>query len=266
MTTPIVRDTSARKCDGCGYWNPPGATRCKGCHVRFAAAASRRHWLLRPGAAPLVLEPGDRFTFGRASTCSVPIPAPAVSRLHAELLWRDGRPFLLDQSTFGTFVGGKPVHEHALADGDEIQIGPFCCFYGSGGAEDLERLKRANDQGEVTVSCHEPLLTGFIPRAGLGEHLQGLEFNAKTGTLYAAVARREVAWVAVKNGVALAAEALGQRDDEAVLALLTLRGGRFVFSRELAATEKRIEKSITALLFEAGRRADEAAREPRVIE
>src|SRR5581483_3125079 len=93
--------------------------------------------------------------------------------------------------------------------------------------------------------------------AGLAEVLQGLEFNTKTGTL-AVFSRQGDGWLAVDKGMPIAAEASsGAKDDEAVLFLLTIKTGRFTFSPECKEKTRRIKPTITGLLLEWGRRADE---------
>jgi len=59
----------------------------------------------------LVLE--DRhapITLGRGQDCDLVIEDRRASRKHASIEWREGRPFLIDRSTNGTFValGGNP--------------------------------------------------------------------------------------------------------------------------------------------------------------
>jgi pSer/pThr/pTyr-binding forkhead associated (FHA) protein len=62
---------------------------------------------------------------GRDSDSDVALTAdPTVSRLHAQVLQKDGVHVLVDAgSSNGTFVNGVAVHECILAIGDVIQIG-----------------------------------------------------------------------------------------------------------------------------------------------
>ncbi|MEQ9323234.1 MAG: FHA domain-containing protein, partial [Polyangiaceae bacterium] len=50
-----------------------------------------------------------------------------TSRQHAVLERYDDRYAIIDQgSSNGTFVAGKPVQRHVLADGDLVNVGPAC--------------------------------------------------------------------------------------------------------------------------------------------
>lgn len=258
------------KCPKCGYENRADADICGLCKsVRFVKAgggvstapAPKKHFLARVGAPPLDLEPGKDFTFGRAPTCSFSIPSPRVSREHAVISWKDGKPSITDKgSSNGTFVGGKRImKDHALNPGDEIEVGPFTCTY----RYEEPNKKSASDvvQDMQTITEQGDLLSGAIGDAGLAEVLQGLEFNQKTGTL-SVFSKQGDGWLAVNAGVPMAAEA-GEdlKDDEAVIFLLMLKQGRFAFSPECKEKTKRIRTTITGLLLEWGRRADDASRQ-----
>lgn len=67
----------------------------------------------------------DGCTFGRASTCSVVVPRPLISRLHAQIEWVGGHFYLRDLgSVNGTYVNGQRLHEpHPLAHHDLIGLG-----------------------------------------------------------------------------------------------------------------------------------------------
>lgn len=43
-------------------------------------------------------------TFGRTTTCDIPVRHPGVSRLHGQIEYRKGHFYLVDQSTNGTFL------------------------------------------------------------------------------------------------------------------------------------------------------------------
>jgi pSer/pThr/pTyr-binding forkhead associated (FHA) protein len=82
--------------------------------------------------ACLQLPDGTRFelvkssaSIGRDATNDVVILNDSkVSRLHAELQFRDGRWLLLDLgSRNGTIVNGRQVRQHPLKGGDKIQCG-----------------------------------------------------------------------------------------------------------------------------------------------
>jgi len=66
----------------------------------------------------------DPVVIGRLDGCDVTVDDPKVSRRHAEVR-RDMEVFrVVDlDSTNGTEVNGKAVHDHVLADGDEVRVG-----------------------------------------------------------------------------------------------------------------------------------------------
>ncbi len=216
-----------------------------------------KHFLARAGAPSIDLVAGTEFTFGRNDDCSLPIPSTRVSRVHAAIEWRNSKPVLVDRgSANGTFVGGRPVTEHALAPGDEIEIGPFLCVYRQGDGTKAA----AAPLGERTMMEPVDLLGGKIQDGGgLAEVLQGIAFNAKTGTLFVFSPEGQ-GWVTFSSGNPQAAEAGDARDAEAIYTLLAIKEGRFSFTGELKTDERRMKISVTSLLLEWGRRADELGR------
>ena len=69
------------------------------------------------------------YLIGRSLQCHLRLGCPQVSRLHCELIVRDGYVAVKDlESTNGTFVNGKRVTaEHQLHSGDELGFG-LCLF------------------------------------------------------------------------------------------------------------------------------------------
>jgi pSer/pThr/pTyr-binding forkhead associated (FHA) protein len=272
------------KCPQCGYEkNKPEATSCNLCHAVLqkeksapkaptmkagkplaaelpVPGSTRKHLLVRAGAPPIELEVGKLFTIGRQTTCSLPVPSNRVSRVHAEIKWDGEQPVIVDKgSSNGTFVGGKSVTEHRLATGDEVEIGPFHCVYrfDDPGAQ----VEAENDpmEGTATIAGVGDFLSGRIGEEGLLEVLQGLEFNRKSGTLEV-FAREGRGWLTLREGVPYAAEATETVDEEAVHKILAVKDGRFTFLPEQKVQERRMKLTITAILLEAGRRADEKSQ------
>jgi Nif-specific regulatory protein len=66
----------------------------------------------------------SEFSVGRNPSNRLSVSDPSLSRQHCVITPRGGQFEIRDlDSRNGTFVNGVPVHERALADGDEIQIG-----------------------------------------------------------------------------------------------------------------------------------------------
>jgi ABC-type multidrug transport system ATPase subunit/pSer/pThr/pTyr-binding forkhead associated (FHA) protein len=66
------------------------------------------------------------LTVGRdVARCQIVMEHPSVSALHAEISSKPGKVTITDRSTNGTFVNGKRVQTHELADGDYITFGRY---------------------------------------------------------------------------------------------------------------------------------------------
>jgi diguanylate cyclase (GGDEF)-like protein len=73
----------------------------------------------------LFLLEGQRYIIGR-SDADVLLPHGLVSRHHADIVWREGQFWVIDNgSTNGTLVNGRRIEEQVLLDGDKIKIGCF---------------------------------------------------------------------------------------------------------------------------------------------
>jgi pSer/pThr/pTyr-binding forkhead associated (FHA) protein len=81
------------------------------------------------------------ITIGRDPGCAVRFPADlvSISRVHARILREGNRFRLVDESTNGTFVSGKPVTETLLKTGDVITLseetGPKFSFLAEAAAD-----------------------------------------------------------------------------------------------------------------------------------
>jgi FHA domain len=65
----------------------------------------------------------EQLLIGRHPSCDVIVPAPTVSRRHAQLTFRDGGWTVQDlESTNGTRVNGQPVGRCRLRPGDQLRL------------------------------------------------------------------------------------------------------------------------------------------------
>jgi transcriptional regulator with GAF, ATPase, and Fis domain len=81
----------------------------------------------------------EALSVGRDSTNVVRLADSLLSRRHCRVERAGDRLLLTDlESLNGTFVNGRPVREHALADGDRVTVGESCFVFlsGEGGAPD----------------------------------------------------------------------------------------------------------------------------------
>ena len=76
------------------------------------------------------------LSVGRDSTNDVRLADSLLSRRHCRIERAGERLLLKDlDSLNGTFVNGRPVREHTLADGDRVTVGESSFVYLSGGGE-----------------------------------------------------------------------------------------------------------------------------------
>ena len=79
-------------------------------------------------------------TIGRADSNRLVLEDPerTVSRVHAQIVWRDGQYRLIDRGSNPALVNGtalEPGQEIIVKDGDEVQIGKFKLVFLAGPAE-----------------------------------------------------------------------------------------------------------------------------------
>ncbi len=223
---------------------------------------SRHHAMLFcPPQPPLHLQPGSTVVIGRHNSCDLSVRCEDVSRRHAEVR-ADGSRFEIEDlsSTNGTFVNGEMLAgPQTLVPGDRIEIGSmvvtFCYIEATLDADPI-----ANDGNQTLLQLDPPTSEAFrgslceIPAFAL---LQVMEMNSQTGVLQ--IDGNDLPgriWFA--NGMPIHAECGKQVGFDAALQLVSNRQGRFRFEPNVAPAERTIEASITELLMEACRQADEA--------
>src|SRR5918998_5249560 len=100
----------------------------------------------------------DGCSLGRGSTCSVVVPRPVVSRLHAQIERSGARYQLRDLgSVNGTYVNGVRLHDaHLLRSYDVIGLGaptPLLTFIDPD-STDAARLSLTYDERTMRFSLH----------------------------------------------------------------------------------------------------------------
>jgi FHA domain len=78
------------------------------------------------------LKPQPLVRIGRSPDCEIVVQHPNVSRLHAELFWREDRWELINRGQYGTFLNGYRVESMAIEPGAQLfrlgECGPFLLF------------------------------------------------------------------------------------------------------------------------------------------
>ena len=251
------------KCAKCGFAaNPAGAVKCKVCGKLLAASRhalprgrrgesarleqieQKRSMLVRAGAEPLELEPGERLGIGRSDDCDLTVSSAKVSREHAEITWDGNQPIARDLgSENGTRVNGRPIREHPLTDGDELAVGPsvwtFRSVSGQGSAREVLDL---TDEIEVAA------LAGRLGTADLFEVLEALEVQESTGTLEVFETGYADGRLIIQEGTPVYAASGKHTGERAVFTLLSQDEGSFRFSPETDDVEPNLDQSMSALL------------------
>lgn len=149
----------------------------------------------------------DRTSLGRRPYNDIVIDNLAVSGEHAVLLMAGNDVFVEDlNSTNGTYLNGKTVKKHLLANGDTIEIGKYKIKYVNEAANaDFEKtmMFKAGSSGMAAVA-------GAASAAAAAPATAGAGASAAIKVMSGAAAGREVALVKVvttigKPGVAVAA-------------------------------------------------------------
>jgi pSer/pThr/pTyr-binding forkhead associated (FHA) protein len=228
-----------------------------------ATLALGRHqaMLFSPPQPPLRLQPGSEIVIGRHHSCQLSVRCDDVSRRHAEVR-SEGSHFEIEDlsSTNGTFVNGEKIEgARALMPGDRIEIGSilvtFCTIEAA-----MDSDKGETDPGQTVLQLESRPSEAF--RGALSEIppfalLQVLEMGSKTGVLEfegGEVPGR----IWFSHGLPVHSESEKQLGFDAALRMVSATQGRFRFEPQEITVDRTIQASVTELLLEACRIADEA--------
>ena len=76
-----------------------------------------------PDGAEMRFQPGQQVLIGRDTDVQVLVAHPRASRHHASLTYQQAGWVLTDQSSNGTFVDGRPIHQLTLHGPVAIRVG-----------------------------------------------------------------------------------------------------------------------------------------------
>lgn len=216
-------------------------------------------WVCCDPLPPICFNSIREVLIGRDAKCDLVLPHKTVSRHHAVIKCIDGRNLLLEDlgSSNGTFLNAKMVSSSKLQVADVISIGPY----------ELEVTTRPRKVGtdrlgitDTKMFAHPQTATisGQLNKISLVEVLQSVEFYEKTGTLVVNCKSAD-GWLVFGAGRPIAAEFAGLKGLSAVFSMLSLTEGQFLLTDMVEPTEPTINTSITNILLEHSRVADESS-------
>jgi transcriptional regulator with GAF, ATPase, and Fis domain len=111
----------------------------------------------------------EAFAIGRHGGSALQVPDPAASRHHCRVEPADGGFVVRDLgSRHGTFVNGRPVQEHRLAEGDLVAVGgTLLLFQAREGEAPGGEPRVLVDEGSFTARTRVERLPGSLPEEGL---------------------------------------------------------------------------------------------------
>ncbi|HZU98854.1 MAG TPA: FHA domain-containing protein [Planctomycetota bacterium] len=222
-------------------------------------------WLWCDPLPPIPLVTGRTVIVGRQDTCDLVLPHKEVSRQHAVFKVSGRQISLEDQgSSNGCYVNGKRSANHVVKVGDMVQIGPYeieIRATDEDKSEGKEHDTKSFDLTSINSGGPGASMTGKLSEVPLVEILQTIEFNGKTCTLAISDGKLKGKMV-FAAGRPQTATFGGDRDLEAVRAMMKLREGRFVLTNEVEPGDATMNMTVTALLLDASRERDEADMPP----
>jgi hypothetical protein len=229
--------------------------------TRPAAVPDAIAWLWCEPLPPIPFMSGKQVIVGRQDTCDLVLPHKEVSRQHAVFKVSGKQITLEDQgSSNGCYINGKRSASQVVKVGDLIQIGPYeieLRATGDDGTHDHGSDTKSFDLTSINQGGPSASMTGKLSDVSLVEILQGIEFNSKTCTLAISDGKLK-GQIVFATGRPQAATFGGQRDMDAVRAMLRLKDGRFVLSNQVEPVEATMSLTVTALLLDGARELDEA--------
>jgi signal transduction histidine kinase len=115
---------------------------------------------------------------GRDSASAVQLHDTEVSRQHAELRQVEGDFIISDQnSANGTFINGRPVRQHRLVSGDQVQVGSTLMLYTGPSKESDEDLAKTIDIASLPPADDQSRIIRSVPQKE-GSRIFDLEADA----------------------------------------------------------------------------------------
>ncbi|MDF1662603.1 MAG: FHA domain-containing protein [Planctomycetota bacterium] len=212
---------------------------------------SRQWWhhvLTRDGADPIVLTPSKNYRFGRHEECEIRISSRKASRFHGQIVWMGSQASLEDlDSNNGTYLNDKRITSQILKDGDEVRIATFICTYRR--VHELEEIEEDQvDSGALTTAGLNSMFSGHLHKTPLLEVLSTISHEGDTGMISVLPKKGQIG---VHQGEPMWCYSQGLEGEEALLTMLLLESGMFVFTPKLEERARNITKSFSQILARA---------------
>jgi pSer/pThr/pTyr-binding forkhead associated (FHA) protein len=239
-------------------------------------------FIVRYPEKPICVPEKGKVTIGRAAENTIVLAEPRVSRLHAQIEWREfmKKYVLVDLgSSNGTFLNSGRVnslHEMALGDRDKIRVASsvmtvrFADDISVISNEFMEFRQRIHCQvteiidlkdvkeKKIQIPGHSAAISGDLEHLCPIELFQMLEAGRKTGHLSLTTSIGN-GYFNFKNGKIITARFKNIEDEKAVFESLKSTHGRFEFHPLSEIKDKpQISATTSALLMEGCRLMDEA--------
>lgn len=175
------------------------------------------HLIFVKEGKPLLQRPCDQtqIIIGRDATCDIQLFEPEISRKHCAIERTNGSFVLKDLSRNGTFLNRKKIEAVKLKEQDEIQIGPWACYFVAEETQAPQETLITENKTEQAKNALGPMLgstramknvfellrtaaTNDVTICLLGESGTGKELAAKL--VHDLSGRREKPFVAINCG------------------------------------------------------------------
>lgn len=216
------------------------------------ARAPRRSWwrhlLTHDAADAFEIFEGTNVLFGRHESCDIRVTSRKASRQHAELQWQGSQAMLVDLgSNNGCFVNDQRIAEPTpLKDGDEIRIASYISIYRKVHSDD--ELEDDENSGAMTTAGIATIFSGRLEDKPVVEVLTSLAGDTATGVLNILPKQGSIG---ISSGLPMWAEAGGLQGEEAILAILKLRSGMFVFAPQYEDRPQTCRRSFAQIISDA---------------
>jgi serine/threonine protein kinase len=144
------------------------------------------------------LTPGETVQVGRSQASTTRLTDPSVSRVHCELEWDGHRAVLINVSTAGTLVNGKPAAQQELKPGDVIRVGSSELRFHLGDIADASTVTPGQRGPGAPAGASGDLLGGLVGQTLSHYSVETLLARGASGAVFRAKDNEDGKTVALK--------------------------------------------------------------------